>query len=732
MKRIHNSQPGMASQNDLDQMLNSCENGDCDAEDIENCARLYIVKIHDRWDSVISREPCLMSWLESELQLETISNWISMHRIPDNEASSPTLKEITNNLLFSRKELRNFILSLDLPESWPLSWRELWPQLADVGVKHDLKVSESVWPPSTEQLSAKIPQNSAATAPQSPSEAVQPLQWTDLGFKFAPKIGVELHDDSLKAAFRITPSEGAIERTVYGNSKLQSSASFVYEFNLTPHTRGRNVTICLANSATNQELLKIKFAGGGREKPLEIVCNGNDTVHRTGSVKSSTVILVMNLKSQLCEIKSNSPESHHNDTPIIGNIPISRPADNEGINFSASSTVDRTTIKVECRKAESSSELVPNEKASDVATLNEKEKCITIQTKLLVQKKFVDVLLNDGVVDDDKVKYDKIVTSIISNFHPCIIADDKLLDLAITKKLPLTIAEILSSISGDSDYHLILPVHSCFLNRFYVNRDAQENLDLGKSIVTERLNELIRLYDFYPLEKFSPPVSDADWRRLVTMVTSKSANIFSFSSEEDDDCTLFSRALIMANGGGELFRFAVELVQTYESKEGPWSREYLLLKSRLLLAEGKHDDARNYLRYYLFLGWHQLLNNPDREDLLDAISALITPEDEKLLKSTSSQVVSETPRNDSQNDVSDATPLKAAELWSRYKTSSGATSAQMDELMGLIAIEEAKHHALQVVKMVRASADLEDVAKIKVTLNFVFYGNPGTGNLTLY
>ena len=50
MKRIHNSQPGMASQNDLDQMLNSCEIGDCDDEDIENCARLNIVKIRDRWD----------------------------------------------------------------------------------------------------------------------------------------------------------------------------------------------------------------------------------------------------------------------------------------------------------------------------------------------------------------------------------------------------------------------------------------------------------------------------------------------------------------------------------------------------------------------------------------------------------------------------------------------------------------------------------------------------------
>ena len=77
-----------------------------------------------------------------------------------------------------------------------------------------MKVSESIWPPSTELSSTENSQNFAAKAPQSPSETLQPLQWTDLGFKFAPNLGVELHEDDSKAVFTNTPSEDANEKIV--------------------------------------------------------------------------------------------------------------------------------------------------------------------------------------------------------------------------------------------------------------------------------------------------------------------------------------------------------------------------------------------------------------------------------------------------------------------------------------------------------------------------------------
>ena len=694
-------------------LLNACTE-EVESVDIVACACLDLRNVQSRW-SVLQRESFLTSWLEAELDLGPID--VSELMKTTSTDALDTKVSIVRHLLFGRKEVQVFIQrSVRVSLDWPASWKTPWMSLAGMGLAPDEEVPALlVW--RDEQVASL---DNDAQGSQSANIPPDPL-WTPMPFRFTPLIGQELpDDDGSKVKFKNTTEASTASK----DGGLENTSSLSYKFDIDVYTRGSHLNVALVDVGTQSSLIEVKISGGGSRGSLHVSCVGKDNVRTEGSIDGSKMTLELDLASATCIVKSSDSDSSAANQCIRSSV--TRPADGVQINFLVSSKIIGSWMKVVCYKRDFSQLTSDDIQSSNNLSVKGASGSVDAATKLVAQKDFLQALLTEKMQVDDVRKYDETVAALIKDLHDHVVGSSWALQKAVSMKLHKTINRILDATSDE--YHLVLPTRDCMIKQF------SEDPEWAIKIIEDRLEGLLESMEIYRLETFSKEESEDDRIKIKTALESKEDTIFSFSSEDTEDCVLLSRAFVMANRGDRLAAFAADILKKLEGKavdqEGFLQRQCLLLKSRLL-RKRKEDvqKARDCLLCYLLLGWRQWYRSSDRlerEDLLDNVSLLVSPEDEQLLNaSTSSPEDSSTSLQEAKESHAD--PKKASELWEQYKKSSQAKSDHMDKLMKLVAIEEAKGHALQVYKMMRASKDLPDKAKVKVTLNFVFYGNPGTG-----
>ena len=157
----------------------------------------------------------------------------------------------------------------------------------------------------------------------------------------------------------------------------------------------------------------------------------------------------------------------------------------------------------------------------------------------------------------------------------------------------------------------------------------------------------------------------------------------------------------------------------------------LLLESRLVRRE---DDMKLLkLKQFVCCEWRRICEKHKTDEVVKPFLYLLSPAEKELLKSSSKKTTK------LKSDVTISAPsagiasgpLSASQEWEAHVKKGGKSSQSMSELMDLVGMEEVKRQALQVFKMMEAWAELPVAARVPVTLNFVFLGNPGTGKTTV-